>query len=412
MGYIRELYKKKDGITLIALVVTVVVILVIASVSFNVLFGNNGILMMAERGKKITRIKGIYDQLIYKEKNEDIEKQELETIEKSDPTLSTSQFASGTGIETEPYIIETPSELVYLASQVNNGNTFQGKYIKITRQLNFDPDKEFVPIGFNGKSFKGILYADEMIEITGININKKEHEKIGLIGYLDGGKVKNIKVKGNIIGKNDVGGIAGYIKNSVIENCENNANVEGTYVTESTVNEGLRIGGIVGNIESGNIKNCINYGNVIGKNNNKTKKGKCVGGIVGFINNTTTKVTIENCINLGNITAEYQQVGGIVGAKYGSKATLIKNCINYGKVIANNKVQVSGAMKSGCAGGIIGAISDNITGTEVIDCINDGNVYSNYSSSVGDILGYKESGKQYNLQNCENFAEIIIGPIE
>lgn len=45
------LEKKNRGITLIALVVTIVVLLILAGVSINMLFRNNGIITMAQKAK-------------------------------------------------------------------------------------------------------------------------------------------------------------------------------------------------------------------------------------------------------------------------------------------------------------------------------------------------------------------------
>ena len=51
--FMREngLEKKNRGITLIALVVTIVVLLILSGVSINMLLGNNGIITMAQKAK-------------------------------------------------------------------------------------------------------------------------------------------------------------------------------------------------------------------------------------------------------------------------------------------------------------------------------------------------------------------------
>ena len=50
------MYKKENGITLIALVITVIVLLILASVSIAMLTGENGILNQAKRAKEVTEI--------------------------------------------------------------------------------------------------------------------------------------------------------------------------------------------------------------------------------------------------------------------------------------------------------------------------------------------------------------------
>lgn len=78
-------------------------------------------------------------------------------------------FASGTGSEANPYIISTPSQLAFLAQSVNSGNTYSGKYIKLTSNIvlnytdnwkNWDtiaPLNTWTPIGSNEKNARVIL---------------------------------------------------------------------------------------------------------------------------------------------------------------------------------------------------------------------------------------------------------------
>ena len=44
--------KKKQGITLIALVITIIVLIILAGVSINLVLGENGIITMAKRAKE------------------------------------------------------------------------------------------------------------------------------------------------------------------------------------------------------------------------------------------------------------------------------------------------------------------------------------------------------------------------
>mgnify|MGYP005803152487 FL=1 len=51
----RNIVKKQNGITLIALVVTIIVLIILAGVSINMLVGENGIINMAQRAKEDTQ---------------------------------------------------------------------------------------------------------------------------------------------------------------------------------------------------------------------------------------------------------------------------------------------------------------------------------------------------------------------
>ena len=47
-------------------------------------------------------------------------------------------FASGEGTEEDPYIIETAAQLVYFRNQVDAGTTYEGKFIKLTTDIDLD----------------------------------------------------------------------------------------------------------------------------------------------------------------------------------------------------------------------------------------------------------------------------------
>ena len=56
--------KKERGITLIALIVTIIVLLILASVSIAMLIGENGILTQAKRAKEETKEAEIEERII------------------------------------------------------------------------------------------------------------------------------------------------------------------------------------------------------------------------------------------------------------------------------------------------------------------------------------------------------------
>ena len=59
----EELKYGKKGITLIALVVTIIVLIILASVTINVLFGENGLITMAQKAKQETDKAGIKEEM-------------------------------------------------------------------------------------------------------------------------------------------------------------------------------------------------------------------------------------------------------------------------------------------------------------------------------------------------------------
>ena len=58
--------KNKSGITLIALVITIIVIIILAGISISILSGENGVLNQAQKSKESTELAQIKEELIEK----------------------------------------------------------------------------------------------------------------------------------------------------------------------------------------------------------------------------------------------------------------------------------------------------------------------------------------------------------
>ncbi|MBR4910607.1 MAG: hypothetical protein IKZ47_04725, partial [Clostridia bacterium] len=59
---------------------------------------------------------------------------------------TTAASLSGEGTEESPYLIATGADLAYFAAQVNGGNGYSGKYIKLTDDIDLN-NAAFTPIG-------------------------------------------------------------------------------------------------------------------------------------------------------------------------------------------------------------------------------------------------------------------------
>ena len=62
----------------------------------------------------------------------------------------------GDGSNDNPYLITSANELAYIATQVNNGTSYENKYFHLLKDIDLD-NKEWTPIGDNDNSFKGIF---------------------------------------------------------------------------------------------------------------------------------------------------------------------------------------------------------------------------------------------------------------
>lgn len=304
----------------------------------------------------------------------------------------------GQGTETEPYLISSVGELKWLRDTVNGGDSFEGKYVRLTASLDLS-GIDWVPIGNGGtrlahlvigKTFAGTFdgYGNT---ISGLTISKNiSGEQQGLFGVLYNATVKNLKLdQVHVEGAGDsVGAAVGAMSGaSTVEN------VEVLSGSVSSASDGA--GGVVGRmLAEGTIKDCINSASVTAAANSG------VGGIVGKAYYTLEgkEMTISGCVNKGEITSPYA-AGGIAGL---SAANVI-NCENTGKITAGTE-----------AGGIVaeqifyGKVSGNSNSAEVA---NNGDGGTAYGGIIG-WLRYAPVGSSYKnyeiitVTNNKNSAAI------
>ena len=148
------------------------------------------------------------------------------------------------------YNVETLSKF---RDRVNAGENFEGKIIKVTKDIDFGAENttNWEPIGNETNYFNGI-FDGQGHKISNLYINATTMYQ-GLFGLIDKtGIVKNITVTGSIKStKMNVAGIAG-LNLGIIENCGNLANIE---------SDDTDVGGIAGS-NNGIIIKCYNSGNV------------------------------------------------------------------------------------------------------------------------------------------------------
>ena len=203
----------------------------------------------------------------------------------------------------DPLVISSPEELKAFAEDVNGGNTYEGKTVKLDENIYLDG---WTPVGTSTAPFKGTFDGDYHI-IAGLNITG---DNAGLFGYVDKGVIKNLVVEGEVNG-NSAAGIVGYLNAGTVENCANRADVSG----------GSAVGGVVGNANGAfTIDGCCNTGDITGTTG-------YVGGVVG---QAFGSGNVKNCYNLGNVTGP-ATVGGVGGGHKGGRANF-ENCFNIGTV--------------------------------------------------------------------------------
>lgn len=241
-------------------------------------------------------------------------------------------WTTGDGSEANPYLIDNEANLAYLQSAVTNEESFQGKFFRLTSDLDMG-GKDFYPIGmyddyttegnpemtYNSVVFKGTFDGDyHKIDNMVILGNNPDVDLGGValfaVAY-PGTVIKNLVVGSNVTvnaqESSYVAAIVGYAAGGTIENCRNSATVKGgSYGT----------GGIVGNAENMTVTGCSNHGEIIGHTYS--------GGIAGQTMNTK----INNCYSTGKISCPGAYwVAGIVGWALSST---VSNCYAIGEVEA------------------------------------------------------------------------------
>ncbi len=325
------------------------------------------------------------------EKNEKVEY--FEIVTNTDKDLEANEPEPDSELISNIIEINTIDELVEFSNSVNGGETYEGKIVRLTRDLDFLSDdsysngsnqtlKEqltneegagFTPIGSTG-TFRGVFdgYGHE---IKNIYINS-ENTYTGLFGQIYGAKVTNVGVSGKITGTSCTGGIAGImLQSSRIINCHNSANVTG----------GSYTGGIAGQIVSpvndknydASIIECYNTGKITGSNE--------TGGILGLEHNNIDCNVVNICYNTGSVTTTgtSTSAAGIVAHTTGN----IKNCYNTGNI---NAVQYAG----GIAGNEVKSISYAYNIGDISSSGENGS-----AGAISATSGKTNSGAYY-LRNC------------
>ena len=259
--------------------------------------------------------------------------------------------------ENKMVYLNTPGELAWIIENAVTGNkNFEGYTFVLTRDFDLNGNKTK---GYNtfkgtldgqGHTIKGqaaaLFYTINGGTVKNLVIDSANITSGGAIAStLSGdGLIENITVNANCTFKvtSDFGTVVGNVVESRVNNCVNNAAVNGSY---------RRIGGIVGKTTSGTITNCENNGKITVTD---SRNAEGVGGIVGM---QYYGGSVANCKNTGDVTVTASAgygAGGIIGWIRYATGSYNKNGIN-------NIVEVSGCSNSGNisttnsgAGGIVG----------------------------------------------------------
>ena len=282
-----------------------------------------------------------------------------------------SDFSWGVGSKEEPFLIADGSELALLGKKVREGTSYDGQYFQLACDIDLG-NKEWLPIGNNQNSFKGIFdgaghtIGNAKITITDLP-SANNYETYGIFASIGGGNNRTV------------------IRNLELSNIDINITASGETGSAGIFNvsqdpEGFHIGCLSGAMyNNASILNVIVKNSIIEDSNvidiTDSPFQLSIGGVVGYItntyNNNTTPVNlyeIENCysevtINI-DATAGYSDggffnparngrgqyhTGGIVGT-IRAQAVWPTNCLYSGTINSN-----------GFIGPIFGGLINNVS---------------------------------------------------
>lgn len=421
----KELFLKQKnarGITLMALVITIIVLLILAGITVAGITGDNGLIGKAGEAKTNTERSDIEEQINVMvvqsmDKRGEVDKDKLieklnklpgekEIAESGDKVyviypeyifeidLKTGEVGlvngevakdetpwelAGSGTSTAPYLIESIEDLVAFSNNVNSGSTnYFNKYIKLVNNLDFN-----LPFSYDNPHTKVSETTNRIITEDSDGTELKTFLTTGT-GFNPIGMSNTREFRGTFDGNGKE--ISNIYINRPTEN------YVGLFGGNSGIIERLGVSGnITGNKYAGGIKAyggtvryCYNKVNVTGKEG--------VGGIGGYT------VGINNCYNIGKIVIESDSSngtsysgGGIAGNE---QSKSIENCYNLGEI----------ELKSGnYIGGIVGVYGN------VYNSINLGELSYTGNSKFYIGIGGIEGGCENLIKNCYSFNIINYG---
>ena len=327
-------------------------------------------------------------------------------------TLAATEFESGTGKATDPYIITNAEQLAKISADVLAGEKFSGKYFKIDNDIVLNTNTDYnnwrklregtlyrwTPIGSLSSAFNGTIdggghtvkgmYVNKTLLYGKVDYPEAEDSYVGFIGN-GYGKISNLHFEdAYVCGFRYVGGIAGNY-GGTITNCSYQGYVRST----NNVNNAGHIGGIVGGV---NVSIKINECFTTGKINALSRAGGLIGAVYSGGNSTVTysysEMTFDKCYANDGVTEVKSGIAGILGfAQLGNVS--IQSSFYYGNLGVSNTL----------TGPITGHIASNAKVTNL------GNVYylqGNTTDSVGSALSAANFKKKGMLSYFKDEAGI------
>ena len=409
--------KNNKGITMIALIITIIILLILAGVSIAMLSGKNGILTKASTSAEATKqanakerlkieLMAIQTDCLSNGKTATLGDLDSNKDQLANKNITVADLGTPRDVTLDGYTFKVKDDLTIEGDGVSTGGTSGGSESGGTGSTTTPTSTvsfygETMPSPYSGgdgsESNPYLIGSASQLRFLaasvnyGLNTYEGKYIKLNNDIILDssnqwipigdttttfkgtfdgnGKKISGININNNTLSNQGLFGILG--ENGTIKN----TTVEGKIKAKSA------IGGIVGN----------NYGTIIKcKNNIKNDGTNCIGGSIGI-----NYATVEECGNFSNIVGN-DSTGGITGVNYG----IIKKCYNTGSI--------TGGTSSGF-GGIAGYNGANNKISYIYNSYNAAAVTgSNWVGGIAGNMGY-DSGKGYIYNSYTINNTTIVG---
>lgn len=381
-----------------------------------------------------------------------------------------SVFEGGSGTESDPYKIKTANQLACFALSVNNGNSYEGQFVKQIRDIKLNDNlndninnnttdglHEWTPIGDsqNNRSFNG-TYDGDNHTVSGVYIKDDTlvYSSKGLFGYASNAVLKNIKISDAYFNSSRGDGIGTLLGTGVNSLVVDNVTTNGTQRLNTgynyySINRAGVIGNFNGNGSSAGIRienttNNVDNGlagiiksisgvswsdepNIIFRNVTNNGYVSLTGGLSSSIG-VQGNVLIDNCANTGDVQSEANasiQVGGLLGDVNSGKLT-IKNSHNSGdvmsyvsgntvgglggKIHSTRQLLIEDSFNSGgvrtVSPAVLEQIKDGVTPDEFVAIRRAAGFTSSSIAQIGGIVAVPTSDDNVLIKNSYNLGEL------
>ncbi len=190
------------------------------------------------------------------------------------------------------------NNLTQLDAMNSNASTLAGRYVlgstvNASASVNWNAGSGFNPIGTTQSPFRGVLDGFGH-SILNLNIKRPAQDRVGLFAALNGAQISRLALVNMAIqGNNDVGGLAGFMRNSTVSNVS----------VQGVISGNARVGGLAGYGLSSNYR----YIDTAGRVNGVTSR---LGGMLGYNSGGQIQYANSRSEVVGGGSAS---IGGLVG---------------------------------------------------------------------------------------------------